>query len=162
VTPALDRWNRLPEEAAAEEMLMFCGSRAWALEVARKRPLSSAEAILSAAAACWDGLPEKERMEAFAAHPRIGDRHAKGAAAAEQAGTRGVPGETLSALDLANREYEARFGRVFLVCATGKTADEMLALCRQRLQNGPRVELEITSEEQKKITALRLRRWLAT
>ncbi len=162
MTKALDRWNRLPEEAAAEEMLAFCGSRAWALEIAQKRPLPSADALLSAAEACWDGLPETERLEAFAAHPRIGDRHAKGAAAAEQAGTHGAAEETLSALDLANREYEARFGRVFLVCATGKTADEMLALCRQRLQNDPRVELEITSGEQKKIAALRLRRWLAT
>lgn len=162
MTPALDRWNRLPEETAAEEMLAFCRSRAWALEVARKRPLPSTDAFLGAAAACWDGLPERERLVAFAAHPRIGDRHAKGAAAAEQAGTRGAAEETLSALDLANREYEARFGRVFLVCATGKTAEEMLALCRQRLQNDPRVELEIASGEQKKITALRLRRWLAT
>jgi 2-oxo-4-hydroxy-4-carboxy-5-ureidoimidazoline decarboxylase len=161
VTPALDRWNRLPEDAAAQEMLALCGSRAWALEVARKRPLESADTLLGAAAACWDTLPEEDRLEAFAAHPRIGDRDAKGAAAAEQAGTRGAAEETLSALARANREYEARFGRLFLVCATGKTAEEMLALCRQRLQNDPRVELEITSGEQKKITALRLRRWLA-
>jgi OHCU decarboxylase len=162
VTPALDRWNRLAEEAAAEQLLALCGSRAWALRVARKRPLESGDALLGAAAACWDDLPEGDRLEAFAAHPRIGDREAKGAAAAEQAGTRGAAEETLSALDRANREYEARFGRVFLVCATGKTAEEMLALCRQRLQNDPRVELEVTSGEQKKITALRLRRWLAT
>jgi 2-oxo-4-hydroxy-4-carboxy-5-ureidoimidazoline decarboxylase len=162
VTPALDRWNRLPAEAAAEEMLAFCGSRAWALEVARKRPIESSDELLAAAAACWDELQEGDRLEAFAAHPRIGDRHAKGAAAAEQAGARSAAKETLSALDRANREYEARFGRVFLVCATGKTAEEMLALCRQRLQNDPRVELEIASQEQKRITALRMRRWLAS
>lgn len=162
MTPALDRWNRLPEEAAAEELLALCGSRAWAVAVARKRPLRSSDAFLGAAAACWDELPEEDRLEAFAAHPRIGDRHAKGAAAAEQAAAHVAAEGTLSALDRANREYEARFGRVFLVCATGKTAEEMLALCRQRLQNDPRVELEIASQEQKKITALRLRRWLAS
>ena len=162
MTPALDRWNHLPEEAAAQEMLALCGSRAWALEVVRKRPLESADTLLGAAEACWDALPDEGRLEAFAAHPRIGDRAAKGAAAAEQAATRGAAEETLSALARANRDYEARFGRVFLVSAAGKTAEEMLALCRQRLQNDPRVELDITSGEQKKITALRLRRWLAS
>jgi len=160
VTSALDRWNRLHPQAAAEEMLAMCGSRAWAAGVAGRRPLHSADALLAAAAACWDALPEADRLEAFAAHPRIGDRRAKGAAAAEQAGAREARPETLSALERANREYEERFGRVFLVCATGRSAEEMLALCRQRLQNDPRVELAIASEEQKKITALRLRRWL--
>jgi OHCU decarboxylase len=160
VTPALARWNHLPHDAAAEEMLAMCGSRDWAARVAKRRPLASADALLAAAADCWDALPEGDRLEAFAAHPRIGDRGAKGAAAAEQAGARGATPETLAALDEANRAYEERFERVFLVCAAGKSAEEMLALCRQRLQNDPRVELQIASEEQKKITALRLRRWL--
>ena len=161
MTPALARWNRLPERAAEEEMLALCGSRAWARCVAGRRPIDSGDGLLAAAAACWEALPEGDRLEAFAAHPRIGDRQAKGAAAAEQAGARGAGPETLRELDRANREYEARFGRVFLVCATGKSAEEMLALCRERLQNDPRVELEVASAEQKKITALRLQRWLA-
>jgi 2-oxo-4-hydroxy-4-carboxy-5-ureidoimidazoline decarboxylase len=128
--------------------------------MAMRRPLSAADALMAAAAACWDDLPEEDRLEAFAAHPRIGDRRATGTAAAEQAGARGASAETLAELEQANRGYEARFGRVFLVCATGKSAEEMLALCRERLQNDPRVELEVASAEQKKITALRLRRWL--
>ncbi|HEY6147363.1 MAG TPA: 2-oxo-4-hydroxy-4-carboxy-5-ureidoimidazoline decarboxylase [Thermoanaerobaculia bacterium] len=161
MTPALARWNGLSGEAAAEEMLALCGSRAWARCVAGKRPLDSGKSLLAAAAECWEALPEGDRLEAFAAHPRIGDRQAKGAASVEQAGVRGAGPETIRELERANRDYEARFGRVFLVCATGKSAEEMLALCRQRLQNDPRVELEVASAEQKKITALRLQRWLA-
>lgn len=128
--------------------------------MAGRRPLPTAEDLISAAGACWDGLPTEDRLEAFAAHPRIGDRRATGTAAVEQAGARGASAETLAELERANRDYEERFGRVFLVCATGKSAEEMLALCRERLQNDPRVELEIASEEQKKITVLRLLRWL--
>jgi OHCU decarboxylase len=128
--------------------------------MAGRRPLPAANDLISAAAACWDGLPTEDRLEAFAAHPRIGDRSATGTAAAEQAGAREASAETLAELEQANRDYEERFGRVFLVCATGKSAEEMLALCRERLQNDPRVELEIASAEQKKITAVRLLRWL--
>ncbi len=161
MTPALARWNRLPDGPAAEEMLSICGSRTWARCVAGRRPLADEKGILEAAAACWDTLASSDREEAFAVHPQIGDRRAAGLAAAEQSGTRETNGETLSALEEANRDYEQRFRRVFLVCATGKTAEEMLALCRERLHNDPRVELAISSEEQKKITALRLKRWLA-
>lgn len=128
--------------------------------MAGRRPLPGPEDLISASEACWDGLSTEDRLEAFAAHPRIGDRRAAGSAAEEQAGARGASAETLAELERANRDYEERFGRVFLVCATGRSAEEMLALCRERLQNDPRVELEIASAEQKKITALRLLRWL--
>jgi len=99
-------------------------------------------------------------QEAFAAHHRIGDRPAAGKGAREQAGTAHATQETLDALVEANRAYEQRFGRIFLVCATGKTPDEMLALCRQRLHNDPETEFAVASEEQRKITRLRLEQWL--
>lgn len=161
MTPALARWNRLPEGPAAEEILPICGSRAWARCVSGRRPLADEKEFLEVADACWDALTGPDREEAWTAHPRIGDRRATGVAAHEQSGVRDTNDETLSALERANRDYEERFGRVFLVCATGKTAEEMLALCRERLHNDPRVELAVASEEQKKITALRLKRWLA-
>ena len=128
--------------------------------MAGRRPRPAADDLIAAAGACWDDLAPEDRLEAFAAHPRIGDRRATGDAAAEQAGARGASAQTLAELEKANAESEERFGRVFLVCATGKSAEEMLALCRERLQNDPRVELEIASAEQKKITVLRLLRWL--
>jgi OHCU decarboxylase len=161
VSQALDAWNALPEEAAISEMLEHCGSRAWAAAMMRARPVSDSRALLDAADLAWARLEEEDRKEAFAAHPRIGDRAAAGKGAREQAGTAHASQETLDALVRANRAYEQRFGRIFLVCATGKTADEMLAVCRQRLHNDPDIEFAVASEEQRKITQLRLERWLA-
>ena len=158
---ALDAWNALPEDAAISEMLEHCRSHAWAAAMVRARPACDPRALLDAADLAWARLGEEDRKEAFAAHPRIGDRAAVGQGAREQAGTAHASQETLDALAEANREYERRCGRIFLVCATGKTADEMLAVCRQRLHNDPDTEFAVASEEQRKITQLRLERWLA-
>ncbi len=108
-------------------------------------------------------------LEAFAAHPRIGDvdaLRAKFAATAawasgEQAGVAGASESTLRALAEGNRDYEAKFGHIFIVCATGKTADEMLGLLRERLANEPDAELAVAAAEQAKITAIRLRKLLS-
>jgi 2-oxo-4-hydroxy-4-carboxy-5-ureidoimidazoline decarboxylase len=141
-------------------MLAHCGSRAWARAMARARPIPDARTLLEAADLAWATLADADRREAFAAHLRIGDRAAEGQAAREQAGAAGAPPATREALVRANEEYERRFGRIFLVCATGKTAAEMLALCRQRLHNDAETEFQATSEEQIKITRLRLKRWV--
>lgn len=142
------------------EMLEHCESRAWAAAMVRARPVSDSRALLDAADLAWARLEKEDRQEAFAAHSRIGDRAAVGKGAREQAGTAHASQETLDALAQANRAYEQRFGRIFLVCATGKTAEEMLALCRRRLHNDPETEFAVASEEQRKIIRLRLEKWL--
>jgi OHCU decarboxylase len=156
----LARWNALPEEDAAAQMQRLCGSRAWARCLARGRPIGGEDRLLETAEDCWRGLSETDWLEAFAGHPRIGDRNAAGEAAREQSGVRDASDETLEALARSNREYEERFGRIFLICATGLSASEMLAVCRQRLQNDPATELAVSVEEQKRITRLRLEKWL--
>ena len=160
MSPALDAWNALPQDAAISEMLEHCGSRAWAAAMVRARPVTDSRALLDVADLAWDRLEKEDRQEAFAAHSRIGDRAAVGKGAREQAGTADASQETLDALAHANRVYEQRFGRIFLICATGKTAEEMLAACRQRLHNDPDTEFAVASEEQRKIIRLRLEQWL--
>jgi len=153
--------NRLGTEDAMRDLLACCGSRAWARRMAQARPFDSDAEALDAGDWIWNGLEESDWREAFGAHPRIGDR-ASGTAAGEQAGTRGAPRAVLEELGRANQEYEERFGHIFIVCATGKTAEEMLAICRARLHNDAPTELRAGAEEQRKITRLRLERYLAT
>jgi OHCU decarboxylase len=120
------------------------------------RPFVSRDDLMDRSDRIWQSLEEKDWLQAFAAHPRIGSRAANGWAAGEQAGSLGASAAVLTRLSDRNREYEARFGHIFIVCATGKSADEMLALLEARLDNGPEAELSIAAEEQRKITRLRL------
>ena len=116
----------------------------------------------------WWELGPKDWLEAFSRHPKIGDSAAARAGSAqtqrwsseEQAGVRSASQEVLAALAEANRAYQDRFGYIFIVCATGKTSEEMLALLRHRFQNDPGAELPIAAEEQRKITRLRLEKFL--
>lgn len=119
------------------------------------RPYRSVAALLDAADRIWHSLSDADRREALAAHPRIGDG-AAGQAASEQAGALSASEETRNSLSRANAEYETRFGHIFVVCASGKTPEEMLALCRRRLHNDPESELRVAAEEQRRITRLRL------
>jgi OHCU decarboxylase len=151
----LGELNRLPRPEAVELFLSCCGARSWAEGMTRARPFASREELLLEAERLWRSLPRASWIEAFTAHPRIGERVA-GQTAREQEGARGASSETLAALAQANRLYEARFGRVFLVFASGKSAEEMLAICRARLHNGPETELSVAAAEQEKITRLRL------
>ena len=161
----LDRLNALAEGEATSEFLRCCGSRSWAGRMTALRPFDSESALIEAADAAWAGLDDAGRLEAFAAHPRIGDldslraRFASTAswAAREQAGVSDADESILRALARGNRDYEARFGHIFIVCATGKTAGEMLALLRERLGNDPEAERAVASEEQAKIARIRLR-----
>jgi OHCU decarboxylase len=154
----LDRFNALPREEAERLLLGFCASPVWAARVARLRPFETPDAAIRSGEEVWSRLAPAEWLEAFAAHPRIGER-ATGAAAGEQAGTRGAPADVLAELAEANREYEDRFGHVFLVCATGRSAEEMLAICRSRLHNDAPTELRIAAEEQRKITRIRMEKF---
>jgi OHCU decarboxylase len=155
LTVAVEDWNALPRVAAIARLLSCCGSTEWAQQMEEARPFPDLPALLDAADRVWRSLSETDRQEAFRAHPRIGER-ASGQAAEEQSGARNASEATLAALDRANREYEEKFGRVFLVCATGKSAEEMLALCGARLHNDVGTEMRVTAEEQRKITRLRL------
>ena len=144
---------------AEAAILACCGSKRWARRMARARPFDE-DGLFASADRIWRGLSAEDWLEAFAAHTRIGAR-ASGKAAAEQAGVRGASGETLAALARANREYEKLFGYIFIVCASGRTAEEMLDLCRGRLHNAPSEELKVAAQEQRKIMRLRLERMLA-
>jgi OHCU decarboxylase len=156
---ALARLNGMPAADAERELLAACGSRDWARRMAAERPFASEGDVLAAAERIWICLDREDWLEAFAAHPKIGDQ-ASGEAAKEQSGTSGAPPEVLRELADANREYEERFGHIYIVCATGKSAREMLDLCRRRLHNDPREELAMAADEQRKITRLRLEKWL--
>ena len=132
------------------------------------RPFADAAALFALADACWAGLSRDDWLEAFAHHPRIGDveglrtrfANTRAWAAGEQAGTASASEAVLQALTEGNRAYEARFGYIFIVCATGKSAEEMLGLLHARLPNDPAAELPIAAEEQRKITRLRLEKLL--
>lgn len=161
--------NALPAERAEAELLACCGSRAWARHMAGRRPFGDLEQLLSEADRTWWELGREHWLEAFRSHPRIGERAAEAPqgererrwSAAEQAGMGAAADATRQAVLEGNRAYEARFGHIYIVCASGRTADEMLALLRQRLENDPDTEIRVAAGEQSRITRLRLRKLLA-
>lgn len=155
----LDRFNALPADEAAEALLPCCGSRAWARWMAESRPFEDLAGVQKKSDAIWRSLGGEDWREAFAAHPRIGEKGSRWSEA-EQAGASDATAETLTELLAANQEYEARFGHIFIVCATGKSAAQMLSLLRHRLDNDRSIELHIAAEEQRKITNLRLEKLL--
>jgi len=162
----LEGLNSWTKTEAKNALLRCCGAARWAEELADRRPFLSEQELFDAAERIWQGLDRHDWLEAFAAHPRIGDLNALRAkfsntaawSAGEQAGLAGAPDVVLEALARGNRLYEEKFGYVFIICATGKTAGEMLALLEERLKNDPDKELLIAAGEQAKITQLRLRK----
>jgi OHCU decarboxylase len=153
--------NALDPEAAAAEFLRCCGSSRWARQMAAARPFAGIEAMETRADAIWWALEPDDWREAFAAHPKIGAANPAATgqrdwAAQEQAAVAVAAHDTLRRLAAANRDYEARFGYIFIVCATGRTAAEMLALLEARLRHDAGEELRIAAEEQRRITRLRL------
>lgn len=141
-----------------------CGAHRWVERMVALRPFGSDAALLRAAREAWFALGEADWLEAFSHHPRIGDRAALAArfpathdlSAQEQSAVAAAHADVIDALAAGNDAYYARFGFIFIVCATGKGAEEMLALLRDRLPNDRATELKIAAEEQAKITALRL------
>lgn len=165
--PSLVEINALPAAEAGAAFRRCCGSTRWAEGMTASRPFTSEEQLFARAEECWQGLDREDYLEAFAAHPRIGDMAAlrqkfgqAGWEAGEQSGALGVGEDVLQALASGNHDYEARFGHIFIVCATGRTAPQMLALLQARLGNEPDAELRIAAGEQAKITRLRLEKLL--
>lgn len=165
---ALEKLNRLPGESAESRFLDCCGSRVWARKMSAARPFADENSLIEKAAEIWRDVAAQDWLEAFAAHPKIGSRQAaptqptQSAAwsQGEQSGTQSASEKILSDLADANRLYEDKFGYIFIVCATGKTATEMLEICRARLANDAEKEIRIAAEEQRKITEIRLRKLL--
>jgi OHCU decarboxylase len=125
-----------------------------------RQPFATDIQLLEAADRLWWELSPADWREAFAAHPRIGEKSADRRANQEQSGVTGAPAESLARLASANREYEDRFGYIYIVCASGKTAAEMLEILESRLGNDAETELRIAAEQQSQITRLRLQKWL--
>jgi 2-oxo-4-hydroxy-4-carboxy-5-ureidoimidazoline decarboxylase len=161
--------NALPPSARAEALATCCGATAWVAALNQQFPFDSPAALYEAADRIWYNLGEADWREAFTHHPKIGDVNAlkeKFAttatwAAGEQGAVRQASQDTLKALAAGNDAYERKFGYIFIVCATGKSADEMLALLQARLPNEPQQEIHVAMGEQAKITRLRLEKLLA-
>ncbi len=160
----LSHINQLDREAACEAFLKCCGCQRWADAMTAARPFANEKTLIEQADATFALLKESDWMEAFAAHPKIGDVNSlrqkygntKDWASNEQAGVSGVSQDVIERLAAGNKTYEDRFGYIFIVCATGKSAEEMLAILNSRVNNKPEDELGIAAEEQKKITHIRL------
>ena len=164
----IDWLNSLSTVDAEVEFLKCCGSRNWARALTESRPFADAATLFHKADSVWWSLQDNDWLEAFRAHPKIGEQkavavqseQAQSWSAQEQALVQDAAAETKAALAAGNQEYETRFGFIFIVCATGKTSAEMLAILNGRLPNDPETELRMAAEEQRKITHLRLEKLL--
>ena len=156
--------NVLPAEEAEAVLAEVCGAPGWARQVAGARPFADREALVRAATTAWDALTDAEWIAGFAAHPRIGEnRRVSGGDASdwsrdEQAGMEAAEDTTRSDLAEAQRAYERRFGWTYIVCATGRTPEEMLADVRARLANDPADEIAVAAGEERRIGHLRLQK----
>jgi OHCU decarboxylase len=165
---ALEHLNSLLPDEAESEFLKCCGSTRWAREMTAARPFADNDRLFEDADSLWRSLGEKDWLEAFRAHPKIGEQKAAAAqseqarnwSSQEQSGIEGAAQATKTALAEGNREYEKRVGFIFIVCATGKTSEEMLAILNSRLGNDAKTELPMAADEQRKITRLRLEKLL--
>jgi OHCU decarboxylase len=164
----LEQLNQAAKETAEADFLNCCGSQTWARMMTEARPFADVAALIKQAEQIWQNLESQDWLEAFAAHPKIGARkdvpHQSAQATkwsnAEQSGTQTAADSLRNELEKANRLYEEKFGFIFIVCATGKSAEEMLDLCRRRLHNDADSEIRIAADEQRKITEIRLKKLL--
>ena len=162
-------WNGLSLEEAAREVLPCCGSENWAAGMASKRPIQDELSLMETSDTVWRGLPESDWLEAFRSHPRIGESRAEvdsvtqSSAWSEQEQQKAASADEAMKLALkwGNREYEQKFGRIFIVCAAGKSAGEILEILRRRLHNDEPTELQQAAEEQRQIMRIRLKKWFA-
>lgn len=162
---ALADWNQLPDADALAPLLACCGSEAFARAVVQARPYIDLDSLLVKADAVWWSLAESDWLEAFACHPRIGESaknpsHQFSAwSTQEQSRSRTAADSMLQSIAEKNREYEALHGFIYIVCANGRSADELLAILDRRLHNTTEVELREAAEQQREITHLRIRKW---
>lgn len=163
----LDEFNVLPSAQAELALKDCCGSSGWAERVSSQRPYVTMEALYKAADTIWWKLERDDWLEAFSHHPQIGEEPGSGSASArqwaqrEQTGARSASEEVKERLVRGNRAYFEKFGYIYIVCATGKSAEGMLAILNQRLQNDVASELSIAAEQQRLITRIRLDKLLA-
>ena len=163
----LDEFNSLPTEKAEAALLDCCASARWAAQVNAQRPFVNVESLYETADTCWRNLKREDWLEAFSHHPQIGEKPASGSASArqwaagEQSGARTATDDMKAKLAEGNRAYFEKFGYIYIVCASGKSAEEMLALLEQRYQNDSARELPVAVEQQRQITRLRLEKLLA-
>lgn len=164
IQKSIEALNNLPKDEFINEIAKCCGSSAWVKALLLSRPFANKEQLLSLSDSIWENLTDQDYLEAFTHHPQIGDLDSlrkKFASTAqwagnEQKGAREASDEILKALKMANEEYLNKFGFIFIVCATGKTAKQILDLLRIRLPNDRKTELQIAADEQNKITGLRI------
>lgn len=164
MTHTLEHLNEISAAQAEAELLKCCGSLKWARRLLERRPFVDVNDLLANADSVWWSLDGADWLEAFSHHPRIGEKKAAAAqpadaqawSAQEQSRASAAAPETLYTLEQANRDYERQFGYIFIVCATGKSSEEILALLLERLANSPENELRVAAGEQAKITQLRL------
>jgi len=157
----LKQFNNLDKDAAAKELFSCCGSQRWVMLLMKGFPFESGEALIEKATTIWyNECNRKDWLEAFTHHPKIGDKKslAEKFAGKEQAGVASASEKTIESLAKANIDYENKFGFIFIVCATGKSADEMLRLLNDRLNNSKEDELNIAMGEQHKITLIRFQK----
>jgi OHCU decarboxylase len=167
MNPILDTFNGTSNDAAFASLMSCCASHRWALSVATLRPFKDEETLFSIADFIWNKMQEPDWLEAFRAHPRIGERkpaetsaQSKEWSIQEQAAVHDSHAEIFAELASGNLRYEKQFGFTYIVCATGKSAEEMLATLRTRLANDRQTELREATEQQRQITQIRLRKWL--
>jgi len=170
----LAAWNAADESAALGAMTACCGSKRWAQTMVKLRPVANIWALSEAADRMWSKMEEPDLLEAFACHPRIGERKRTliteppdGAAAQsaewsrqEQSSANAANELVLDELKADNELYEQRFGFTYIVCATGKSAAEMLTILKRRLANDREAELREAAEQQRQIMQIRLGKWL--
>ncbi len=169
MSDVLVRWNRLSIEEAVKEILPCCGSKAWAERMTARRPFQDEATLLTACDETWRNLAVADWMEAFRCHPRIGvsgavqfaPAQSSAWSAQEQHNVTAAGEDVKAALASANRDYEERFNRMFIVCATGRSGPEILEILRRRLHNDEETELRETVEQQRQITRIRLKKWLS-
>jgi 2-oxo-4-hydroxy-4-carboxy-5-ureidoimidazoline decarboxylase len=158
----LNQLNQSEPELARRAFLDCCGSRKWADIMTERRPYRDAAAMHNIAEELWSSLGEQDWQEAFAAHPKIGEQKASANwSAAEQSGMMRAAEGTAQSIRRLNEDYERKFGWIFIVCASGKSAEEMLQLLSERIKNDPPREFLLAAAEQLKITHLRLRKLVA-
>ncbi len=156
--------DTMPRARAAELLRACCGATAWVSSMLDRRPFRSRDNLLRVADEVWRALDAPDWLEAFAHHPRIGeskstapqDDRARSWSADEQAGTRQLSPAVRAGLARGNAAYVKRFGYTCIICATGKTGEELLSITESRLGNDPATELIAAADEQRKITRLRL------
>jgi 2-oxo-4-hydroxy-4-carboxy-5-ureidoimidazoline decarboxylase len=163
----LAAWNEAAESTATQAMLACCAAGRWAQAMVALRPFSGVESLSLTADEVWSSMEEPDWLEAFAAHSRIGERGPATTSTItsawsqqEQASTASAAQQVLADLALGNAQYEQRFGFTYIVCATGRSAEEMLAILRRRLANDRQTELREAAEQQRQIMQIRLGKWL--